>query len=206
MSALHRSLRDAPRDLLDEEAALVARCLHPCDAGHVDVVEAVAGANEVMQRSPGANFMLVGMVEEWLAAMRAGTPPRANEPQLAAQIEALGAEGLRDADDRQAVRRGVEALRSLVACVEQAAAIVALPVFAPHLASLEARFGRLPTFARVRCAEAMVLHRGNADAQGILTRARDRLLDHAANNPARLARVAPFVKQFDGWLAALSAP
>jgi hypothetical protein len=97
-------------------------------------------------------------------------------------------------------------LTALVACVEQAAAIVALPAFAPHLARLEDHFHSLPTFARVRCAEALTRHRGNPDALGILTRARERLVAHAGDNPARRERVAPFVAQFDDWISATRAP
>ncbi len=155
-----------------------------------------------MQRSPSANLMLTSVLDGWVTAMRAATSPRANEPQLAAQVESLGAAGLRKRDDREAVRAGADALRSLVACVEVAAEIVALPAFAPHVARLEPRFNSLPTFARVRCAEALTRHRGHPDALGLFERARDRLVTHAGDNAARRERVAPFVQQFDDWIAA----
>lgn len=206
LRALHDALLTEGRALTDDEAARVARCIFPPDAGHDDVIDAVAAANEAMQRSPSANLMLTSALDGWITAMRGGACPRANEPQLAAQIASLGAEGLRAPRDRAAVRLGADALTSLVACVEQAAAIAALPAFAPHLARLEDHFNRLPTFARVRCAEALTRHRGNPDALGILTRARDRLVAHAGDNPARRERVAPFVAQFDGWINDTRAP
>jgi len=37
---------------------------------------------------------------------------------------------------------------------------------------------------------------------GILTRARDALLARAGDEAAKRARVAPFVTQFEGWIAA----
>ena len=74
------------------------------------------------------------------------------------------------------------------------------------LARLEDHFHSLPTFARVRCAEALTRHRGNPDALGILTRARERLVAHAGDNPAPRERVAPFVAQFDDWISATRPP
>jgi hypothetical protein len=206
LRALHSSLLAEGRALTDDEAALVARCLFPSDAGHDDVIAAVATASAAMQRSPSANLILTSALDGWGTAMRGGASPRANEPQLAAQIESLGVAGLRKRDDREAVRAGADALRSLVACVEVAAEIVALPAFAPHVARLEPRFNSLPTFARVRCAEALTRHRGHPDALAIFTRARERLVAHAGDNPARRERVAPFVAQFDDWISATRAP
>lgn len=206
LRALNTSLRAEGRAPTDDEAALVARCVFPPDAGHDDVIAAVATASAAMQRSPSANLMLTSVLEGWVTAMRAATSPRANEPQLAEQIESLGKEGLSARIDREAVQAGADALRSLVACVEVAAEIVALPAFAPHLARQEPRFNSLPTFARVRCAEALTQHRGHPDALGLFTRARDRLVTHAGDNPARRERVAPFVQQFDAWIAATRAP
>ena len=206
LRALHTSLLAERRALTDDEAGLVARCMFPPDAGHDDVIVAVAAANEAMQRSPSANLLLTSALDGWVTAMRGGASPRANEPQLAAQIASLGAKGLRAQRDRAVVRLGADALTSLVACVEQAAAIVALPAFAPHLARLEDHFHSLPTFARVRCAEALTRHRGHPDALAIFTRARERLVAHAGDNPARRERVAPFVAQFDDWISATRAP
>lgn len=171
-------------------------------AGHADVIAAVAAAGEAVQRSRAPNLMLTAQLDGWVAAMRAGTSPPAHDPTLAEVLADLGPVGLKRPADRAAVRAGVDALRSLVESVRVAARVVALPGFAPHLRLTEARLATLPTYARVAFAEALTAHRGNTDALGILTRARDRLLAGVADHPARRARAAPFVAQFDAWIAA----